>query len=530
MKLRVCLALINGKIYVSFNPLRTCEALVVSGGKVIYTGSKSGALGIVELLKCYSLDLKGGTVLPGFIDAHVHLDGVGMHLNTIDLRGVRSIKELKERLGSLAEGRSSWVIGHGWDQELFREGRWPTRWDLDEVVSDRPVMLTRVCGHAAVLNTKAMEITDLFSFNSPDVLRDERGEATGVVRENALDIARHRYRETVSLEDLKESLRNAVEYAASLGITTIGFVSADEASLQALGELRSEGRLPIRVRLYLNPGREGETLKALKKLGLRHGFGDEYLKICGIKVFADGSLGARTAWLTKPYSDSPGESGYPSLSEERLENVAREAQEAGLQLAVHAIGDAAIDMVLRVYSRLSSVHMYRHRVEHASVIRPDQIVKAKELGVVLVVQPHFIITDWWVIKRVGNLRVSWVYPFRSIVNADIPMAISTDSPVEPLNPWETIYAAVSRGKLNGVELYHQTPQESLSLGEALHAYTQGSAYALGEDSILGSLEEGKLADFIVVDKDPFNIEVRELRSVKVLETYVSGVKTYSASR
>ncbi len=526
----MCLALINGKVYISFNPLRTSEALVVSGGRVIYTGSESGALRMVELLKCYSLDLEGRTVLPGFIDAHVHLDGVGMHLNTIDLRGVRSIEELKERLGSLAGRRGSWVVGHGWDQEFFREGRWPTRWDLDEVVSDRPVMLTRVCGHAAVLNTKAMEITGLLSLNSPNVLRDEMGEATGVVREDALEIAKHKYKETLSLEDLKESLRNAVEYAASLGITTVGFVSADETALRALGELRSEGRLMIRVRLYLNPGREGGTLKTLKKLGLRRGFGDEHLKICGIKAFADGSLGARTAWLTKPYNDSPGDSGYPSLSEECLEDVAKEAQEAGLQLAVHAIGDAAIDMVLRVYSRLGNVHVYRHRVEHASVIRPDQIVKAKKLGVVLVVQPHFVITDWWVIKRVGSLRAGWVYPFRSIVNAGIPMAISTDSPVEPLNPWETVYAAVSRGEFNGVELYHQTPQESLPLKDTLHAYTQGSAYALGEDSWLGTLEVGKLADFIVVDKDPFNIEVRELRSVKVLETYVSGVKTYSASR
>jgi predicted amidohydrolase YtcJ len=248
-----CLTLINGKIYLSYNPLKTSESLVIAGGRVIFTGSISNALAISGLLGCDLIDLKGKVVLPGFVDAHMHLDGVGMSLSTVDLRGVRSIDELKDRVRRFAGKSGSWVFGHGWDQELFEEGRWPTRWDLDEVVSDKPVLLIRVCGHAAVLNTKAMEITGLIDSDSPHVLRDEEGEATGIVREEALDTARNKFRESLTMEDHKRFLEEAIKYAASLGVTTVGFVSVNETAFKALEELRYEGKLLVRVRAYLQP-------------------------------------------------------------------------------------------------------------------------------------------------------------------------------------------------------------------------------------------------------------------------------------
>lgn len=521
-----CLTLINGKIYLSYNPLKTSESLVIAGGRVIFTGSISSALAISGLLGCDLIDLKGKVVLPGFVDAHMHLDGVGMSLSTVDLRGVRSIDELKDRVRRFAGKSGSWVFGHGWDQELFEEGRWPTRWDLDEVVSDKPVLLIRVCGHAAVLNTKAMEITGLIDSDSPHVLRDEEGEATGIVREEALDMARNKFRESLTMEDHKRFLEEAIKYAASLGVTTVGFVSVNETAFKALEELRYEGKLLVRVRAYLNPGGGNDLLLTLKKLGVRAGFGNDYLKICGIKVFVDGSLGARTAWLTEPYSDEPSTRGSQLVDEETLEKLVKEAHEAGLQLAIHAIGDAAIDLVLRVYSRIKDSRESRHRIEHASVLRPDQIAKIRELGTPLVVQPHFIITDWWVLKRLSNLRAVWVYPFKTLVDSGVPLGISTDSPVEPLNPWETVYAAVTRGEHDNIELSKHTPHEKLSLTEVLHLYTHGSAYVLREESNIGSLEVGKLADFIIVDKDPYAIDEKTLREIKVLATYVGGVKVY----
>lgn len=524
--LRKCFALVNGKIYLSYSPLKTSESLVVAGGKVLFTGSKPDTLMISKLLECDLIDLRGKIVLPGFVDAHAHLDGVGMYLNTIDLRGVKSIEELKERVKRFASKAGSWVFGHGWDQELFVDGRWPTRWDLDEVVSDKPVLLTRVCGHAAVLNTRAMEITGLISSDLPHVLRNEKGEVTGVVKEEALEIARKKFRESLTLGDHKKFLENAIKYAASLGVTTIGFVSVNDVTLKALEELRSEGKLLIRVRAYLNPGKDNEVLLTLKKLGVRSGFGDDYLKIQGIKIFVDGSLGARTALLTEPYSDAPDTRGSQLVDEKTLEILVNEVHEAGLQLAIHAIGDAAIDLVLRAYSGLHDLRKSRHRIEHASIVRPDQISKIRDLGIPLVIQPHFIITDWWVLKRLGESRATWVYPFKTLINSGILLGISTDSPVEPLNPWETVYAAVTRGEYEDIELSKLTPHEKLSLTESLHSYTQGSAYALGEENNVGTLEVGKFADFIVVDKDPYVVDEKTLREIKVLATYVGGVKVY----
>lgn len=524
--LKKCLALINGKIYLSYDPLKTSESLVIAGGRVVFAGNNSNTLVISELLGCDLIDLEGKVVLPGFVDAHVHLDGIGMYLNTVDLRGVRSIEELKDRIRRSVSNAASWVFGHGWDQELFIEGRWPTRWDLDEVVSDRPVLLTRVCGHAAVLNTRAMEITGLISSGSPHVLRNERGEATGVVKEEALETARKKFRESLTLEDHKKFLEDAIKYVASHGVTTVGFMSVNDVSLRVLEELRSEGKLLVRVRAYLNPGEDNEILSILKKLGIRSGFGDDYLKICGIKIFADGSLGARTAWLTEPYNDAPNTCGSQLVERKILEKLAYEIHDAGLQLAVHAIGDAAIDLVLQTYSRIQDLRKFRHRIEHASVVRPDQVSKIRELGIPLVVQPHFIITDWWVLKRLGESRATWVYPFKTLISSGISLGISTDSPVEPLNPWETVYAAVTRGEYEDVELSKHTPHERLSLTEVLHSYTRGSAYTLGEEGNIGTLEIGKFADFIIVDRDPYAVDEKTLREIKVLATYVGGMKVY----
>lgn len=521
---RLIRAFVNGKIYVSFNPRRTVEAILVAFGRVLYAGSGERVESVAEKLGGEIIDLQGKVVLPGFIDSHLHLEELGMYLNTMDLRGVGSIGELKERVEEYAANTdTTWIIGHGWDQELFEEKRWPTRWDIDEVVKDRPVMLSRVCLHAAVLNTRAMEMAGLLDLDSPGIMRNEEGEPTGVVKEEAFELAREKFKETLTLEDYERFIKDAVNHAASLGVTAVGTMSVEERTLKALSNLEARGELKVRVFAYFDPGRRSgdmygstDILHALKKLGIKRGFGRGKLRINGIKILADGSLGARTAWLSKPYSDAQTR-GYPNISRETLEAIVKGAHEAGLQVAVHAIGDATMDMVLDVYEHLNG----GHRIEHASILRGDQIRRMAELGVAASVQPHFVITDWWVLERVGEERAEWVYPFKSMLERGITLGFGTDSPIEPLNPWETVYAAVTRG-------YEHTPDEALTLEETLHAYTYGSACVMHAEKELGTLEEGKFADFIVVDRDPFDVEERELRSIKVLETYVGGRRVFKA--
>ncbi|WP_175058963.1 amidohydrolase family protein [Thermococcus sp. 2319x1] len=502
-------AFVNGKIYISFKPLKVAEAIVVANEKVIYAGKSEKAQKIAKELGGEVVDLGGKTVLPGFIDSHIHLNSLGQSLKMLNLKGTKSIEELKEKLKDYAAKTStSWILGFGWDQEEL--GRYPTRADLDEAVDDKPVLLYRTCFHAAVLNTKAIEIVGL-----------EEGEdvnlETGIIRENALEKVREVISKTLTFDDYKNFIEEGAKFVLSQGVTAVGFVSVNNKSLRALLELDSEGRLPIRVFVYLNPS----LLKELKNLGLTRGVGSERVKIMGIKVLADGSLGARTAWLSKPYADAP-MTGHPNISREELEEIVREAHKLNLQMAVHAIGDKTTDMVLDVYEKFRGE---RNRIEHASILREDQIKRMKELGVVASVQPRFVISDWWAVKRVGKERAKWIYPFKSMLE-QIVIGFGTDAPIEPVNPWETIYAAVTRGKFENVETYHYTKDERLSIEESLHGYTYGSAYIMHAENELGSLEEGKFGDFIVVDRDPFEVEEKELKNIKVLEVYVGGSKCY----
>ncbi len=525
---------VNGNIYVSFNPLKKVEALIVAGDKIAYTGSSKMVKQVIELADGELVDLKGQTVLPGFIDSHMHLDELGMYLNMLDLRGVKSIRELKRRVKEYSKcSDSTWIIGHGWDHELFEEKRLPTRYDLDEIVYDRPVMLSRICMHTAVLNTKAMEVTGLMKMRLAGIMLGENEVPNGIVKEEAFfSIARERFKETLTLDAYEKFFENAMKYAASKGVTTVGFVLCDLKSWNALTRLKIRKSFPIRVRVYLHPGekRPNESsmygnkhvLDTLKRLGIIRGFGDDFLKLLGVKIIADGGLGARTAWLTQPYSDSPSTSGYPNLGEDRLKEIVNEAHEVGLQVAVHGIGDKTIDMILKVYKNIEQLKDSRHRIEHASVLRNEQSDEIASLNIPVSVQPHFIITDWWAKNRVGEDRIKCLWPFKTMIRKGIKIGIGTDCPVEPLNPWETVYAAVTRGKYDEIPYYEDTRDECLTVEETLQAYTLGSAYLMHEENSLGSLEEGKLADFIVVDRDPFNVKENELKDIKVIETYVGG--------
>ncbi|MCF8885662.1 MAG: amidohydrolase [Aigarchaeota archaeon] len=518
------LGFINGNIYVSFIPLRKASGIVVCAERILYVGEKEKAERLATMLNGSIIDLNGLTVMPGFIDSHMHVDDLAVSLHSINLRSVHSIKTLKQYLKNYYEKNKevSWIVGRGWDQELFEEKRWPSRYDIDDVVPDKPVFLERICGHAAVVNTAALSSISVHRdlMKDPYFLKDQDGNLTGVVVEDAVKL----FRENLQFEDseMLRMIHDALLYSASLGVTTLGFMSCNLRSLKLLQILRHQNRLPVRLRVYMKK----ELLNNIIGLGIRRSFGDDFLKIMGIKIFADGSLGAHTAWLSEPYQDLPKSEGMPIIEKDELTKIVEEVHNADLQLAIHAIGDRAIDMVLEAYGRLKDLSpKNRHRIEHASIIRPDQIGKIAKLGVLVSIQPHFIISDWWVVKRVGERRAAWVYPFKSLIKNGVEIGLSSDSPVEPLNPWETVYAAISRGGEN-IELYKYTSNEALSVIEALHFYTSGSAYLLFEEDHLGTLEAGKYADFIIIDNDPLQASIEELKNIKNIMTITSGNIVY----
>jgi predicted amidohydrolase YtcJ len=514
-------AFLNGHIYISFRPKKEAGGLLIAGGKVLSSGREDQIKDLAERLGAEIVDLKGKTLLPGFIDSHAHLDEIGLSLRSVDLRGTKSLEELKAKLDAFArDNNSPWILGYGWDQELFAEHRWPMRYDLDAVEKKRPVMLSRVCLHAAVINTPALKELGLDP-SSPNVLKGKDGAPSGVIVEEALNIAKERFRRSLTIEDWKEYLRAGAFHAASRGVSTLGFVSCGARELAALIELGEE--LPLRVRAYLNP--ERDVLKALKGLGIRQGFGDDLLKIQGIKILADGSLGARTARLSDPYEDDPEAFGQYNVRRDELLSLAAEADEAKLQLAIHGIGDATIDMILDAYEALGHSDL-RHRIEHASLSRPDQIERMAQVGIAVTVQPHFVLTDWWLLERVGQRRAKWIYPFRSIMQAGVPVGFGTDSPVEPIDPFETLYAAVTRGKFEAPSVYETSKEEALTVEESLYCYTLGSAYVMGEEKLLGNLEEGKIADFVVVEDNPLTVDERNLRTVRIAETYLGGRRVF----
>jgi len=479
------------------------DGMVVDGGRVVYLGPRAREVAgpgatVLEV---------DGVVLPGFTDSHAHLSSLGLSLKTLDLRGVDSIGELKRRVAEAARklGPGAWILGRGWDQELFKEGRWPTRWDLDEAAPSNPVLLVRVCGHAAVSNTLALAtagITDSTPNPPGGIIEREGGRVTGVLKESAVEMVL-----AVAQRGSAEAMvREGVEALLANGVTCVHAMSVRGEELAALVKLAESGELRVRVRAYLDA-----SVPDPRPLSLG------YLRVVGLKAFADGSLGARTAALREPYSDDPGNSGVLLMDRSSIARALEMAGRRGLQLAVHAIGDRALEEVVEAAKLVRG----SLRVEHASVAPPDLLDRLAELGLPVSAQPRFIISDWWIVSRLG-MRARWAYPFRSILQRGINLSFSSDAPVEPCSPWEGVYAAVTRGSLEGLPASRLWASEALRVEEAVRCYTEAAPRILGE--AYGRLSPGYPADFIVVDGDPFSLPGGEVRRARVLATYVDGVR------
>jgi predicted amidohydrolase YtcJ len=515
--------LVNGTI-VTLKPSNPhAQAVAIKNNRIIKVGKNRE---IEPLIKegTKVIDLKEKAVLPGFIDTHIHITGFGKTLTQINLRGIQSIKEMQEKLEKRVERakKGEWILGRGWDQDRLKEKRYPTRWDLDKVSPNNPVVFTRVCGHLSVVNSRALEKASVTAEAAPplggEIDKDPKtGEPTGILRERAMDLV-HRVIPESSERQLMEACGLACRKAVEAGLTSVHWIIYSRAEIRVIKKLRAQNKLPLRVYILIPV----EFLDPLIRLGLSTGFGDDVVRIGGVKIFADGSLGARTAALHESYSDDSSTRGMTLYSEEKLEEMIMKTHRAGIQLAVHAIGDRAISMVLTALEKaLEKMPRkdHRHRIEHASVLSEKLIRRMKRLGVIASVQPHFVVSDFWVADRLGPKRARWVYPFKTLIQEGVPIAGGSDCPVEPVSPLLGIWAAVSRKSF---------PEEQISVEEALRMYTIDAAFASFEEDIKGSIEVGKLADLVVLSDDPRSVPPNKIKDIEVEMTFAGGKAVYTS--
>ena len=539
------LILLHGKIWTGEASGEFAQAVAVSAGRILDVGTDKD-ISAYRGTKTEVMDLKGRRVVPGLMDSHVHFIQGGFQLLELDLKSTRNEEEFVQRIAAkaktLAPGR--WLLGGDWDEEAWPSAKLPTRALIDSVTPNNPVLLSRYDGHSELANSLALQKAGVTK-ETPDptggvIVRDPAtGEPTGVLKDAAeglLDRAVPRPTDG----EMEEALRAALQEAARHGVTSIGDITVDGDSsngsftgeIQLLRRAEQEGWLTCRI-YAITPIADW---RKLAEAGLAHDMGSDYLKLGAVKAFADGSLGSRTGWMFDPYADDATNLGLPTAlmnPPSRMEELARGADAAGIQICVHAIGDRAISEMLDLYARLGgdAPAAHRFRIEHAQHLRPQDFARFGKLGVVASMQPYHCIDDGrWAEKRIGHERARTSYAWRSMLKAGAPLAFGSDWPVAPLDPLLGIYAAVTRATLDGKHPEGWFPEERLSVEEALRAYTQGCAYAAFEEKEKGSIARGKLADFVVLSDDLLAVPPEKIKDTRVVMTIVGGKQVFGAQR
>ncbi len=506
------------------------DSLLVENGVILAIGddaTQHAASGTPRV------DLEGRFTMPGFNDAHLHLGEGARLLREVDLGGTRSLHEALERIARAAGTGEGWLTGGGWDETCWPGSPLPSRHDLDRVTGDRPALFVRTDVHVSVANSAALRLGGVTrNTEAPEgsaIDRDQNGEPTGILRERAARLLVEQHIAPASLAQRKQDLRTTLASALALGITSVQDNSTDE-DFAALRALHAAGELPLRVSEWLPFHASLEELEARRK----EAPSDRFLRTTMLKAFLDGSLGSRTASLLAPYTDAPETTGIPLYAEATLIAMALERAALGFQLGFHAIGDRAFHMAIAAFSAVKAAHPRsrgRFRVEHAQLGTEQSFREMRELGAIASMQPAHLLTDArWVTNRIGRERASLAYAWRSFAAAGVPLAFGTDYPVEPLSPLRGLYAAITRESETGGDPFF--PEQTLTLAEALHASTQGGAYAEYTESWKGRLSPGCVADFIVLDHDPFaaaDQDPKSLLTLRVLRTVVDG-QTVSEGR
>jgi len=541
------LILLHGKIWTGEPEAaaRVVEAVAIANGRILAVGSNH-EIGAYQGPNTQVLDLHGRLVVPGLADSHVHFISGGFQLLSVDLKEARSEEEFARRIGEKARTLPSgqWMQGGDWDEEAWASAKLPTRWLIDAVTPRTPVFLSRYDGHAALANSLALKLAGVTKDTPAPaggvIVRDPNsGELTGILKDEALDlVARVIPHPTES--EMEEALGAALQEAARVGLTSIHDITMDGDSWNGsfTGEIRMlrraelEGRLTCRI-YAITPIAQW---KQLAEAGISHGMGSDFLKLGAVKAFADGSLGSRTAWMFRPYDDDPGNSGLPMpllVPPTKMEEIAGGADQAGIQICTHAIGDRAISTLLDVYERLSGAHpaAHRFRVEHAQHVRGEDFVRFGKLGIVASMQPYHAIDDGrWAEKRIGQERARSSYAWKSMLDAGAVLAFGSDWPVAPLDPLAGICAAVTRATLDSRHPGGWFPEQRLTVEEALRAYTRGCAYASFAEKDEGAIASGKYADLVVLSDDLFRIPAERIKDAHVDMTIVGGRVVYNRSR
>jgi predicted amidohydrolase YtcJ len=479
----------------------------------------------------YRFDGKGRTLIPGLIDAHGHVMGLGLGALTLDLSDTKSLDEAKAKIAafSAANPLPVWVIGRGWNQEKWGLGHFPTAADIDAVVSDRPVWLQRVDGHAGWANTKALQaagITARTASPAGGKVEMAGGRPTGIFIDAATDLIDKVVPPPLPrIRDL--ALVRAQEILLATGITSVadmGTSPEDWLTMRRAGDL---GRLRVRIISY---GSGLESVLAVAGTGPTPWLYDGRLRMIGVKLYSDGALGSRGAWLKQPYKDKPGERGLSFHNDTEMKNLMSRAAMDGFQVAVHAIGDAANAELLGAIEELSETYKgeRRWRIEHAQIVDPADLPRFGRNGIIASMQPVHQTSDWRMAEaRMGIDRLGGAYAWRSMLANNVPLAFGSDFPVESPNPFPGIAAAISREDSNGQPPGGWMPEQKLTLEQAIAAFTRGGAYAGFAEDRLGSLERGKYADFVLIDRDIFaGATAADIRETKVLETWIAGQKAW----
>jgi predicted amidohydrolase YtcJ len=529
-KMQADLILYNGNIHTLDAATPRAQAIAIAGNRIL---ALRGDAAMRELLapEGQAIDLQGRTVVPGFTDAHLHFMSYGLSLKRVDLSGVPTLAEALARVAARVQQTpvGQWVRGRGWDHSLWEGGAFPARADLDRIAPRHPVYLARKCGHAAWANSRALELAGITA-TTPDppggaIERDPAtGAPTGILKELAMDLVRRLLKEPAP-EETVAAIRAATANAHRLGIVGVHTMEG-AAALRAFQRLDAAGELQMRVLMQIPE----DNLEAAIQTGLQTGFGNRRLRIGGVKVFADGALGARTAYMLAPFEGEPDNYGIPVASAEHLRQVVATAGRAGIAAFVHAIGDRAnrevLDAIEASRQAGAGPHL-RHRIEHVQLLHPADVPRFARLGVVASMQPIHATQDMLLADAHWGARGAGAYAWRSLLDAGAVLAFGSDSPVEDLSVIKGIHAAVTRRRADGSPgpggWY---PEQRLTVAQAVHAYTAGAAYASGEESLKGTLTPGKLADLVVLSQDIFTVDPMAILDTHVVATLFDGRFVY----